>query len=484
MHSRRQAIRLAGGLAIFATGCARSEDGAAELASNLDTAFPPSIKSTGRLVTAGDGAKYTDARTMVNPRIDVKPQFIAYCKTELEVVSAVNWARDNGHRVAVRSGGHSYEGYSVNTDLVIDISGLKRFELGEDTMTIGAGWKQGELAAKLFATRANTGAVMGSCKTVGLSGFALGGGFGFLSREHGLGVDNIVSLTVVNAKGQLILADATRNKELFWALRGGGCGNFGIVTTMVYKVHPVPTNVTRFSYRFDLAEAPRVVPLWFDWIRTMDSKIVSIMNISGSRVAIVGQYLGAENNFPAPAELGEVTTRSLSYLAAIDYFNGGADTGKESRWRARSDYYLKPLNTGGIKDITKVLQPAAPSKFGYAFLFDSYGPVITNVASDAMAFAHRKDILCCMQLYMSWGGTAMGPSPAADAESVVKLRAIGAALQASGNVSGQAYPNYIDATRDDYLTAYYGANLERLKRAKTTYDPTNFFSFPQSIPLG
>ncbi len=491
MHSRRQVLRYAGSLAVLATGCANPNGSErTDLESLVDdpSAFPGTLRAEGRLIVP-TSAEYTAARTVINPRIDVKPTYIAYCKDEREVAATMKWARANGRRVTVRSGGHSYEGASMNNDIVIDISNLKSFALGTDTMVIGAGWKQGELARRLFDARPNTGAVMGSCKTVGLSGFSLGGGFGFLSRKHGLGVDNIVSLTLVNAAGEIVVANDRENKELFWALRGGGAGNFGVVTSMEYRVHAVPPVVTTFYHKFTLDEASRIVPLWFQWIKDMAPEIVSIMSISGGggsgSVAISGQFLGTADALMATARPDwgvpmEGWLRERSYLDAIDYFNGGASSSKESRWRARSDYYLKPLNNEGVDTIAKVLR-AVGNPWAFAFLFDSYGPVIRAVPSDAMAFAHRKDILCCMQLYMSWGGTAMGPN-AQDGNSAIRLRAIGDALKASGNVSGRAYPNYADSTRDDWPSAYYADNLARLSRAKQQFDPTHFFTFAQSLP--
>lgn len=492
-HGRRDFLRLAGALALLgaAPGCAASaEDSVDALSADLGDAvtFPASVRQSGRLITKAS-TSYTAARTVENPRVDVKPALIAFCNTEEEVAASVKWARANGRKITVRSGGHNYEGFSMNSDLVIDVSGLVGFQLGTDTMTVGSGWKQGDLAARLFAARPNTAAVMGSCKTVAFSGFSLGGGFGFLSRKFGLGCDNIVSLRVVNADGEILVASEKENPELFWAMRGGG-GSFGVVTQIEARVHTVPATVTTFSQRFPIASAADVVPKWFAWVKDMPAEIVSIMSMAGSganaHVSISGQFLGNAADFEAAVKaawgttfVGHTTERT--FMDAIDHWNGGKVAAKSSRFRARSDYYLKPLNAEGIATITRVLVNNR-DPWGIAFLFDSYGSVIRDVPGDAMAFAHRKDVLCCMQLFMSWGGTAMGPS-ATDAKSATRLREIAAVLESSGNVSGQAYPNYTDITRQDWAKAYYGDNLPRLQQLKQRFDPTNYFSFAQSIPM-
>ena len=492
MQSRRDFLRFAGALALLGTGCAAADGSEVDtLTADLGDAstFPASVRTSGRLIMP-QSATYTPARTVENPRIDVKPGLIAFCNNEEEVAASVKWARANGRKITVRSGGHNYEGFSMNSDLVIDVSGLKGFTLGADTMTIGSGWKQGDLAAHLFASRPNTAAVMGSCKSVAFSGFSLGGGFGFLARKFGLGVDNIVSLRVVDADGEILVANEQENAELFWALRGGG-GSFGVVTEIKVRVHAVPANVTTFHRQFPIAQATELVPKWFAWVKDMAPELVSIMSMSGSgasaHVSISGQFLGSQAQCLAAlqATWGAIFigySKQRTFLDSLDHWNGGKVAAKSSRFRARSDYYLKPLNAEGTATITRVLVNNK-DPWSFAFLFDSYGSVIREVPRDAMAFGHRKDVLCCLQIFMSWGSTQMNGTNPIDARSAARLREIAGVLRSSGNVSGQAYPNYTDLTRDDWATAYYGENLPRLQQAKQQFDATNFFSFAQSIPL-
>ncbi len=492
MQSRRDFLRLAGAFALLGTGCAAADGSDVDvLAADLGDAstFPASVRTSGRLIMP-KSATYTAARTVENPRIDVKPGLIAFCNTEEEVAASVTWARANARKITVRSGGHNYEGFSMNSDLVIDVSGLKNFHLGTDTMTIGSGWKQGDLAARLFAARPNTAAVMGSCKSVAFSGFSLGGGFGFLARKFGLGVDNIVSLRVVNAEGEILVANAQENPELFWAMRGGG-GSFGVVTEMEVRVHTVPTSVTTFHRQFPIAQAADLVPKWFAWVKDMAPELVSIMSMSGAstsaHISISGQFLGSQADCMAALQATWGTTfvgysTQRTFLDSLDHWNGGKVSAKSSRFRARSDYYLKPLNAEGIATITRVLVNNK-DPWGFAFLFDSYGSVIRDVPADSMAFAHRKDVLCCLQIFMSWGNAQMNGTNPLDARTAARLREIAGVLKSSGNVSGQAYPNYTDLTRDDWATAYYGENLPRLQQAKLSFDATNYFCFAQSIPM-
>src|SRR5262245_60572248 len=207
-------------------------------------AVDPQLRSLARdvrgpVVTPADAA-YGRARLVYNERFDsVRPLAIAQPVAAADVQTAVAWARRNKVRLAARSGGHSYEGYSTTTGLVVDVRRLDGISMHPDgTVTIGAGARMIDVEATL--ARHGRAIPTGSCATVGIAGLALGGGVGLASRAFGTTADNIVSVEIVTADSRRLVCDAKQHAGLFWACRGGGGGNFGIVTRLVLRTHPAP----------------------------------------------------------------------------------------------------------------------------------------------------------------------------------------------------------------------------------------------------
>ncbi|MHB8631054.1 MAG: FAD-binding oxidoreductase, partial [Candidatus Limnocylindria bacterium] len=190
----------------------------------------------GTLVRTGDSA-YDSARLLYNTRFDgLRPQAIARCASVADVQACIEFARRNGIAIAARSGGHSYGGWSGGPGLVVDVAGLASIDVRGDTAAIGAGVRLADAYAAVGAR--GRGIAAGSCPTVGIAGLTLGGGLGVLSRAWGLTCDSVVSVDLVTADGTVRTADAQRDPELFWALRGGGGGNFGIVTSFTLRTRP------------------------------------------------------------------------------------------------------------------------------------------------------------------------------------------------------------------------------------------------------
>src|SRR5690348_2952922 len=188
-----------------------------------------------------DDARYDEARSLYNGMIDKRPAVIARCADVADVISAVKFGRDRGLLVAVRGGGHNGAGLgSCNDGLIIDLGSMKGIRVDPErrTVRVGAGCTQGDVdhATHAFGLAVPAGIV----STTGIAGLTLGGGHGYLSRSCGLTIDNLVEADVVLADGSCVTASRENNADLFWALRGGG-GNFGIVTSFVFKAHPVST---------------------------------------------------------------------------------------------------------------------------------------------------------------------------------------------------------------------------------------------------
>ena len=214
----------------------------------------------GELIQRSD-PHYEEARKLYNGMIDKRPLLIARCADVADVIAAVRFARENDLLTAIRGGGHNGPGLgSCNDGLVIDLSPMKgvRVDPANRTVRAEAGCTQGDVdhAAHAFGLAVPAGIV----STTGIAGLTLGGGHGYLSRKYGLTIDNLLEADVVLADGRLVTASATQNEDLFWALRGGG-GNFGVVTSFLYKAHPVST-VYGGPIFWELKDAPRVMK-WY-----------------------------------------------------------------------------------------------------------------------------------------------------------------------------------------------------------------------------
>ena len=224
---------------------------AATQASSLPSFFAPRAsgndsKSDLHIIKAGQPG-YDELRNGFNKRISHWPSAIALCKSTADVLAAIIYARINSLSLSVRSGGHSFEGYSANDgSLVIDFSGLNSATLQSDnTLVVGPGCR----LAKLYDTILPRGRIIpaGSCGSVGLGGLALGGGYGFFSRKYGLTCDSLIDATVVDTNGKV--HSAKDDAELLWALRGGGTGGLGIVTSMTFETHVAPANFTSHHFK-------------------------------------------------------------------------------------------------------------------------------------------------------------------------------------------------------------------------------------------
>ena len=471
------------------------------LAGDATAAVDPRLRTLARdvrgpVIMPVDAA-YAQARLVYNERYDgVRPLGVFQPASVGDVREVVNWARRTGVRLAVRSGGHSYAGYSTTTGLVVDVRRLHgiSFHKGTATATIGAGARMIDVEAALAAH--GRAVPCGSCATVGIGGLALGGGVGLASRAFGTTSDNVLSLGIVTADGRHLICSKTENPGLFWACRGGGGGNFGIVTHFVFRTHPVGP-VSYFFASWPWSQAGEVVRAWQAFAPHAPDGLFSICALqtepAGPRIASFGQYLGAETTLrwllaPLTSVAGvRLTTGTSSYLDAQlrwagclgktpgqCHLVGETPDGTLSRasFAAKSDYVDAPLSGVALATARRFLERAQGAGFGSAsLLLDSYGGAINRVAPDATAFVHRK-ALCSAQYLAYW-------RPGREGQAADWLRGFHAAMRPY--VSGFAYQNYIDRELTSWRHAYYGANYPRLRAVKTAVDPDRLFRFLQAI---
>ena len=439
---------------------------------------------------------YGAARLLYSPRFDdSRPLAVVYCESAADVSRTILWARQSNVRIAARSGGHSYAGYSTTPGVVVDVSRLDSITVNgaAGTAGVGAGARLMDVYRELAARGVTIPA--GSCPSVGIAGLALGGGIGFAGRKLGLTSDNIRSLTMVTADGVVRQCNPQRNPDLFWACRGGGGGNFGIATRFTFTTHPVST-VATFRAVWSWSDAARVVDAWQRWAPGAPDDLFSILSVEatdsgGTRIGSSGQLFGTVAElqtllapfFAAGATPQSLDVRTQTYLGAMLFWAGCSDAMHcslgdgvgRSTFAAKSDYVATPLSSAGIDTLLRAVEARAAAPARASVLLDAYGGAINRIPKAATAFVHR-DQLFSVQYVAGWN-PAGGDPPAGAAISW--LRNTHAAMRP--HVSGQAYQNYIDAELPRWGLAYYGSNYQRLRRVKRRYDPKNVFRFAQSI---
>jgi FAD/FMN-containing dehydrogenase len=451
---------------------------------------------------------YSNARLLFNMRFDaIRPRAVVFCKTVDDVERAIAVARKRDLRVSLRSGGHSYGGYSTSDGIVVDVSRMNdvRVDDAGKTVTVGAGTRLIDLYSRLW--RHGVTVPAGSCPTVGIAGLALGGGIGFSARKLGLTCDNVLALTVVTAARRAVVASEREAPDLYWACRGGGGGNFGVVTEFRFAVHPVDT-VSYYSIRWPWANAREVVEAWQRWAPHAPDELFAVCGLHATSenragaspvIGSAGQFFGSPPELRAllkplvdAAEPAQVTLRQSTYMNAAMmwagcagsvadcHLAGSAPGGTLERWnfKGKSAYMTKPLSRPAIDTLLRGIErrQADPELANGSLLMDAYGGAINRVEREATAFVHR-DALCSLQFLAFWdprGGRALARS---------NLRWITSFYEAMRPyLPGSAYQNYIDPDLPDWQRAYYGSNLARLVSVKRAYDPADVFRFRQSIP--
>ncbi|WP_063750222.1 FAD-binding oxidoreductase, partial [Kitasatospora cheerisanensis] len=442
-----------------------------------------------RLVLPDDSG-YGTARLGFNELNDGQlPAAVAQCVSAGDVQACLDVARGHGIPIAARSGGHSYLGYSIpDQGLVIDLRGMADVTVRPDgTAEVGAGARLIEVYAGLAAAGRLLPA--GSCPTVGVGGLTLGGGIGVLARKYGLTCDRLAAAEVVTADSCLRTAAPGRDDGLYWALRGGGGGNFGLATRFTFDTAPAPA-LTVFVLGFPAGSVPQVLGAWQPWVADAPDELWASCQISGGTppsCRIVGCWVGDPDGAnrlidqlvrAAGTTPSSRTVLPKDYLSAMKFMAGCShDTIAECHptWEGGR------LTRTGFVAVSRMFGPGPvdPGRLtdlmtgasGVDLLLDSLGGAVGELAPDATAFPHRES-LASAQVYA-------GATPATEARAKAAVDAIRDGLAELGATG--AYVNYIDDTLPDWGRAYYGDNLERLQQVARAYDPDGVFAFPQSV---
>jgi FAD/FMN-containing dehydrogenase len=425
----------------------------------------------GALLRPGDAA-YAAAAKPYNSALGVRrPAAIAKVTGTDDVRTCVRRVRGHGVALAARSGGHSYAGYSTpNNGVVIDLSALKGVTVRSDgTAVIGAGARLLDVYAALAAHGRALPA--GSCPTVGIGGSTLGGGIGVVARAYGLTCDHLRSATVVTADGGLHTVDGNHDADLFWALRGGGGGNGGIVTGFTFSTVPAPA-VTVFSLHFPASRTARVLRSWSAWMDAAPKQLSSLCAVTAAATPtnrVTGTWVGSTAGLAGHlsalitavgAAPTSRTVHTYSYLNAMKYFAG--HPGGPAPFRAASRMLDRTVTSGAAEQVVALMS----RQKGMVLLFDSLRGQVAGIKTADTAFAHRNSH-AAVQVYS--GNAANGPA----------VLAVQQAL--TSTVGTGAYVNYLNPGQRDWASAYYGTNLPRLRRVIKKYDPDRVFDFAQSV---
>ena len=433
---------------------------------------------------------YGVARRPWNARFDdVLPRAVAQPLDTPDVEAIVRWAVAHDVRLGVRSGGHSYAGLSSTTGVLVDLSRLSSVTLeANGRAAIGAGATLGSVYARLWAAGHRT-IPAGSCPTVGIAGLALGGGHGFASRAFGLACDNLRSVRIVTADGHAHDVSASSRPNLFWALRGGGAGSYGIVTRLTFATRKVGT-VTTFVLRWPWSAAAEVVAAWQAFMASAPDELTTTLALrvpsttGGTPTVVVnGMFLGPKpvataalagltGGDPAPATTSLV---QRSFGAAMAYFAGGQSDRR--RIAGSSRVARAPLGPKGRDALVHAVEErhADPRLRGGGIVLFAFGGAVGRIARTTTAYVHR-DARFSLELLGLW----TSPSPGVETANLAWIRQ--ARLALSPYTSGEALQNYADRALVSWKRAYYAENLARLVATKHAVDPANRFRHAQSIP--
>jgi FAD/FMN-containing dehydrogenase len=464
--------------------------------SDLDK-FRASIK--GQLILPGD-KDYDQIRRVqsFNPDSDRHPQMIMRCFEPADVIKSIAFARDKNMEVAVRAGGHDLLGASVCDGMVIDLSRMKEMNFDHQRLTsrVAAGVRAGELNA--FTQQAGLAAVLGCSPGVGVAGLTLGGGLGWFLGKHGTAADNLLGADLVTSDGQMLRVSANENSDLYWALKGGG-GNFGVVTSLDLKLHPVDevvggtviyrTDLTQFLrfYRDFMKSAPDELAVELNVVLAREPLIAALVcwggdpaaakkvlgplesfgppianNIDpvsyirlGERFSLIGRILNERSQSPQTSALPSATPRPQTNVAPFNYWRGGS---------------LEELSNGAIDQIVACTQDAVSySSIGIGHYMHGQA---CRIEPSATPLTRRQG-----QLTYFFSASWVDPH-IAETQMAWVIRS----LKAMKSVASKGtYINYLSSDNVGDVKASYEQSYDRLARIKRKYDPTNFFHLNRNI---
>jgi FAD/FMN-containing dehydrogenase len=437
---------------------------------------------SGQLLRPDDEG-YEEARRIHNGLIDRRPALIARCRGTADVAAAVELARDQGLEISVRGGGHNVAGKAVTDGgVMIDLALMKGMHVDPKARTARAqgGLTWGELNRETqLHGLAVTGGVV---STTGIGGLTLGGGLGYMMGKFGLSTDNLLSAEVVTADGRVLTASDDENPDLFWGIRGGG-GNFGVVTSFEYRLHPVGPIITGglVIHPFEAArDFLRFMREYADGISDDQTLFAGLLHapdgsgamLCGAVLCHIGTSAQAQKELEPLLTFGsplDVAVSEMPYTVVNTLIDDGFPKGALNYWKAT---FLRELSDDAIDTMIEAFA-ACPSPMT-ALIFEHFHGEVTRVPVDAMAVPHREPGLNLV-IPSIWA------DPATTDQNIAWTQETFEAMQPFA--AGRQYVNYqgADESAQDQVRLAYGPNYDRLVELKTKYDPQNIFHLNQNI---
>jgi len=433
---------------------------------------------SGHLVEPTDPT-YDQVRRVWNGMIDRRPAAIARCATVTDVATCVEFARTADMVVAIRGGGHNVAGNAIcDGGLVIDLSLMKEIVVDAPRQRVRAGggvvWGELDKAAQRHGL-ATTGGLM---STTGIAGFTLGGGLGYLMRSYGLACDNLLSAEVVTAAGRELMVSRVENSDLFWALRGGG-GNFGVVTSLEFQLHPVGPVLLAGGLAHPLSAARDTLRFYREFtVSAADALIVYATLGHGPDGT---PRMGMRAAFNGPVAAGEEAVRKLrgfgspivdeirprSYREIQQLIDPNFPAGRLNYWKA---HFLAELSDEVIDLVVEAFR-RVPSRYS-GIAFEQMGGAVARVGASETAFSHRSAAYSFLIL-AGWENPSESEANVAWARDLWE--------QVRPMAAAGVYVNYLGSEGEQRIHEAYGPNLNRLAEIKGRYDPDNFFRMNQNI---
>ena len=439
----------------------------------------------GEVITA-QSEDYDDERSIYNAMIDKKPALIVKCSNVADVITCVNYARNHDLLTAIRSGGHNGPGLGTcDGGLVIDLSSMKGIRVDPKSKTAhaepGCTWGDVDHATNAFGLATPSGII----STTGIGGLTLGGGHGYLTRKYGLTIDNLLSADVVLADGNFVHASKDENEDLFWALRGGG-GNFGVITSFEYQLHPVD-NVIAGPLFWPINKLETTMRWYRDWLSDQPGDVYAFYLIAqvppgdpfpeeihnekvcGLLWCYTGPQEQFENIIQEARDVAEPIfehTGSMPYPALQSLFDGLYPTGEQWYWKGD---FVHELTDEAIAEHVRFAE--VPTTKSTMHLYPINGAVHRSNGNGS-AWAYRD---------ANWSMVIAGvdPDPANNDKMTQWAKEYWEALHPHNR--GGAYINFMMEEGDDRIKSTYGKNYERLREVKAKYDPQNLFRVNQNI---
>ncbi|MEO5876351.1 MAG: FAD-binding oxidoreductase [Streptosporangiaceae bacterium] len=460
----------------------------------------------GDVVLPGDTG-YTEAIKLQVATFDaIQPQAVVYCTSAADVAAAVRFDRTNGMRPVPRSGGHSNAGFSTGTGMVVDLSRMNSVTVGSGSVVVGGGTQA--IDAHTALSPQGLTVLSGTCATVAAGGFVTGGGMGLLTREYGMASDRLVAAEVVLADGSIVRSNTASRSDLLWALKGGGGGNFGIVTR--YWLQPVTiSTIVNYSLVFPWPAAAAVLGGWQQWLANLPAAVsanlvivmpnaspeaVPVVQVSGTSTGdlaalntLLDTFVGLVGSAPVVRNVA-----SLPYgQAMMNVWGCGTFTAAQCHRTGYNPEGLLPRNVWALsrgRFFDRVLTATAIQQILTAFDAErragqtrilslrGMGGKANEKSRTETAFVHRTS-----KFYLGLAYGLTNPAATEDDKAAVgaRLNAGFAAMDPYSN--HESFQNFMDPLLTDWRQSYYGENYARLKRVKCKYDPDRVFSFPQAI---